>query len=245
MTKVGQPLTIIMMAVMIFVGLVDGDLKQAYCSEVPVKSAVPESTLDVVVHRKVAQKTTSRSATKAHKKKIKKSSVTHLKNSAKSVSAGQKGTQRHHKTTRGRCEPQCITYARQRSGIMRSRTGPENGPLTWFASEKKLGMTSLVPEPGSIMIIRAHKEHRMPTGHGLYVEQVLADGPERYKIIFSHTNFDRHCSLETDKEGIYDHATKTLDVYSGAWQSWGQGLKVAGFIHRISPPSSDSQPPAL
>lgn len=131
-----------------------------------------------------------------------------------------------------RCEPQSLTYARERSGIMRSRTGCDNGPLTWFASEEKLGKTSADPVPGSVLILGANKNHGMPTGHVAYVEEVYPQGASSYRLIFSHANYDRKCSLETNIEATYDRTAMTLDISSGAWQSWGRGLGVTGFIHR-------------
>lgn len=133
---------------------------------------------------------------------------------------------------RKRCEPQSLTYARKRSGIMRSRTGCENGPLTWFASETKLGKTSAEPVPGSVLILGGDKGHGMPTGHVAYVEEVYPEGASSYRLIFSHTNYDRKCSLETNIEARYDSSAMTLDIFSGAWKSWGRGLRVAGFIHQ-------------
>ena len=153
---------------------------------------------------------------------------------AKATVAEQSKTtkQRTVKKSSGRCEPQSLTYARQRSGIMRSRNGVENGPLTWFASEKQNGMTSDQPVSGSVLILGADKGHGMPTGHVAFVEQAHPSGSSRYKVIFSHTNYDRKCSLETNIEAVYDSAAKTLDIYSGAWQPWGRGLRVAGFIEQ-------------
>ena len=134
-----------------------------------------------------------------------------------------------HQASWGRCEPQSLTYARQRSGIMRSRTGRENGPLTWFSSERKLGKTSGEPVPGSVLILGA-QGHGMPTGHVAYVEKVYPDGDSSYRIVFSHTNYDRRCSLETGIEALYNSSAMTLDIFSGAWKAWGSGLRVAGFI---------------
>ncbi len=142
-----------------------------------------------------------------------------------------KGTFRK-RSVGGRCEPQSLTYARDRSGIMRSRSGHENGPLTWFASEKRLGKTSDQPAPGSVLILGADRGHGMSTGHVAYVEEASPSGASRYKLTFSHTNYDRKCSLETNIEAIYNSSAKTLDIYSGAWQPWGRGLKVAGFIQQ-------------
>lgn len=139
------------------------------------------------------------------------------------------GGERSGKATCKRCEPQSLTYARQRSGIMTSRNGSDNGPLTWFASEKKSGRTTDEPTPGSVLILGG-QGHGMPTGHVAYVEKVIPESPSTYRVIFSHTNYDRRCHLETDIEAFYNREAMTLDVRSGAWQSWGRGLKVAGFI---------------
>lgn len=145
---------------------------------------------------------------------------------AESPSPGKK---RRRPASPKRCEPQSLTYARQRSGIMSSRNGRENGPMTWFAAEKKNGRTTDEPTAGSVLILRG-QGHGMPTGHVAYVEEVFPEGPTTYRVVFSHTNYDRQCHLETNIEAFYDRAAMTLEVRSGAWRSWGRGLKVAGFI---------------
>lgn len=150
---------------------------------------------------------------------------------ARPAGKGQAG-RRAAKVGRKRCEPQSLTYARQRSGIMTSRNGIENGPLTWLASEKKLGRSTTEPTAGSVLILGA-QGHGMPTGHVAYVEEVSPAGPSTYRVVFSHTNYDRQCHLETDIESLYNRDTMTLDIQGGAWESWGRGLKVAGFIRDI------------
>lgn len=129
-----------------------------------------------------------------------------------------------------RCEPQCIPYIRCRSGIDSCRIGYQNGPLTWFACEEQRGNTGLVPQPGSVLILAANSRRKMPTGHGLYVEEVVETAPSLYRLILSHTNFDRRCSIETNIEAFYDQRQRTVDFLSGAWHTWGQDLGVAGFI---------------
>ena len=131
-----------------------------------------------------------------------------------------------------RCEPQSLPFARCRSGIKSCNLGWNNGPLTWFACEKKRGNTSSIPRPGSVLILAAVTRHKMPTGHVAYVEKVIAEDATHYQIIFSHTNYDRKCALETDIKGSYNSSTKLLDIHSGAWKDWGKGLPVAGFILR-------------
>ena len=130
----------------------------------------------------------------------------------------------------GRCEPQSLPFARCRSGIMSCRLGVENGPLTWFACEERRGNTSLLPRPGSVLILAANARRKMPTGHVAYVEEARQEGPLRYRLVFSHTNFDRRCSLETGVAATYDSGSRTIDIESGAWRAWGKKLPVAGFI---------------
>ena len=129
-----------------------------------------------------------------------------------------------------RCEPQSLPFARCRSGIDSCRIGYENGPLTWFACEKQRGNTSLTPRPGSILILAANGRRKMPTGHVAYVEKVIAQSGTSYRLTFTHTNYDRRCSLESNIKATYDSAAQTLDIHDGAWGAWGKGLPVAGFI---------------
>jgi len=132
---------------------------------------------------------------------------------------------------RSRCEPQCIPYARCRSGIDTCRTGHENGPLTWFNCEKSQGKTTAEPRSGSLMVLAANNRHNMGTGHIIYVEKIVAETDGTYRLSLSHTNFDRRCSLEEKVSAVYHRDTRTVDFVSGAWKVWGKGLKVAGFIH--------------
>lgn len=130
-----------------------------------------------------------------------------------------------------RCEPQSLPFARCRSGINSCRKGWNNGPLTWFACEKKRGNSSLIPSPNSVLILAANK-HSMPTGHVAYVEEVLAAKAPHYRFIFSHTNYDRQCSLETDILAEYNSSTRTMNILTGAWKDWEKELPVSGFILR-------------
>ncbi len=140
---------------------------------------------------------------------------------------GGKGSKRGKAS---RCEPQSLPFARCRSGIDSCRIGHENGPLTWFTCEKQHGNTSLTPQSGSILILAANSRRKMPTGHVAYVEEVIAQSATVYLLTFTHTNYDRRCSLESNIKATYDSAAQTLDIHGGAWQAWGKGLPVAGFI---------------
>lgn len=139
---------------------------------------------------------------------------------------------RHGKRSGGRCEPQSLPYARCRSGIRSCNNGYENGPLTWFACEKKAGNTGSEARAGTVLILAANNRRKMNTGHVMYVEGVTPLSPARCKLSLSHTNYDRKCSKETKIEATYDRQKMTIDIHSGAWKAWGQELKVAGFILR-------------
>ena len=129
-----------------------------------------------------------------------------------------------------RCEPQSLPYARCRSGIMSCRIGRENNPVSWFACEKRNNNTTHDPFPGSVLILGIDRKHGMPTGHVAYVEDVVPVGPSSFRLILSHTNYDRRCSLETRIEAIYNQKSMTLDVKTGNWKAWGRSLRVSGFI---------------
>ncbi len=134
------------------------------------------------------------------------------------------------KKSSGRCEPQSLPYARCRSGVMSCRLGSETGPLQWFACERRKGNTSDIPMANCILILSANARRKMPTGHVAYVEDAISEDRNTFRLILSHTNHDRKCSLETLIEARYDRSRMTLDVLTGVWKQWGQGLKVAGFI---------------
>lgn len=142
------------------------------------------------------------------------------------------GGLKHQGRRSGRCEPQSLPYARCRSGIKSCNNGYENGPLTWFACEKKAGNTGAEAKAGTILILAANSKRKMTTGHVMYVEGVSPLSPSTCKLILSHTNYDRKCSKETKIEAIYNRKAMTIDIRSGAWKAWGQNLKVAGFILR-------------
>ncbi|MBA3005777.1 MAG: hypothetical protein FP810_04135 [Desulfocapsa sp.] len=143
----------------------------------------------------------------------------------------QRSSSQRKKKKWGRCEPQSLPFARCRSGINSCRKGWNNGPLTWFACEKKRGNSSLIPSPNSVLILAANK-HNMPTGHVAYIEEVLAARAPHYRFIFSHTNYDRQCSLETGHVVEYNSSTRTMNILTGAWKDWGKELPVSGFILR-------------
>ena len=246
MKRLTGRLVVMGVATMFFLGPVSGGQEKtaapmpgiiAWLGEAILPPAVAEAATSEAPNSKA---TTSRSAKAKKKKSAKKSKKTRQ---AKADCCGQEG-KRRGKASGKRCEPQSLTYARQRSGIMSSRNGTDNGPMTWFASEKKSGRTTDEPTPGSVLILGS-QGHGMPTGHVAYVEQVFAEGPSTYRVIFSHTNYDRRCHLETAIEARYNRATMTLDVHSGAWKDWGRGLKVAGFINNnetvaLTPPPEPS-----
>lgn len=134
------------------------------------------------------------------------------------------------KTRRGRCEPQCIPYARCRTGVMSCRLGPENNSLTWFACEQKHKNTTSEPGPGMVMVLKANARRMMPTGHALVVESAKQEGPGVWLLVVSHANYDRGCSLETNVSVRFDKKAMRAAFLDGEWQAWATDLAVAGFI---------------
>ncbi|MBV5306164.1 MAG: CHAP domain-containing protein [Desulfobulbaceae bacterium] len=226
------------------ISLLLGMLFMSGCAIDPQQAAIDGSqdSLQEEVCQNTAEVTTSRTASLkseedssddpdlSSESDLNSSSLRH-RSSRECYSLQPTCTQKTKKRER-RCEPQSLPFARCRSGINSCGLGWNNGPLTWFACEKKQNNTSSVPRAGSVLILAAVTRHKMPTGHVAYVEKVMPEDDSHYQIIFSHTNYDRQCSLETNIKASYNSSTKILDIHSGAWKDWGKKLPVAGFILR-------------
>ena len=158
--------------------------------------------------RKKTVRTVKHSSTTASGKKIKK---------AKKI------------TVRGRCQPQCLIYARCRSGFMSCRLGNTNS-LSWWPCAKAQGLISQVPLPGSVMLLGKQDKARMRAGHAVYVEEVCALKNGRFLLRVSHANYDRRCSLDLDAKVLYNAQTRTTDFLTGAWKKWAKNLKALGFV---------------
>jgi hypothetical protein len=149
--------------------------------------------------------------------------------------AGKSSDQCYKKTPKSkksRCEPQCIPYARCRTGVDSCRLGRENNSLTWFACEKKRKSTTDEPGPGMVMILLANARRNMPTGHALVVEKATPQGKDAWLLIVSHANWDTHCGLETGAKVLYNRKTMKAAFLSGEWKDWASDLAVAGFIEK-------------
>ncbi len=135
------------------------------------------------------------------------------------------------KTVTGRCQPQCVPYARCRSGIMTCRLG-DTGPVEWFECARKNKATTSIPKAGSIMVIAGNKGRKMSTGHLGYVEEACPNADGTWTLRFSHTNYDRKCHLDLDAKVLFNPKTMTATFLSGAWKAWAKDLKISGFILR-------------
>lgn len=140
------------------------------------------------------------------------------------------------------CQPQCIPYARCRTGSTSCQLG-NTSPVQWFLCEQARGYTSAIPQPGSLMAIGINHRHHITTGHTLYVEEVCANADGTYKLRVSHSNYDRRCHLEEDALVHYDPNTMEADFLTGNWAPWGEDLPVQGFILQEPAPSSEKRPP--
>jgi len=149
--------------------------------------------------------------------KLEPGSVTKVKKGKKFISV------------KGRCQPQCIPYARCRSGYTSCRLG-DTSPVGWFYCAQKNGDSSNLPIAGSLMVIGVHKDRGMPTGHLGYVEEVCPNADGTYTLRFSHTNYDRQCHLDLDAKVIFNPKKMEANFVSGYWQVWAKNLKILGFI---------------
>lgn len=130
---------------------------------------------------------------------------------------------------KGRCQPQCLIYARCRSGFMSCRMGNTN-PVRWWPCAKSAGLTSQIPLPGSVLLLDRQRDQRMRVGHAVYVEEVcrLKDG--RYLLRVSHSNYNRMCALDLDARVLYNVKTRSAEFISGAWADWAKDLRALGFV---------------
>ena len=143
--------------------------------------------------------------------------------------SGKKKAKAKQASARGRCQPQCLIYARCRSGFMSCRLGNTTS-LSWWPCASAQGLTSQVPLAGSVMLLGRQDKARMRVGHAIYVEEVCELENGQYLLRVSHSNYDRRCGLDLDAKVLYNPKTRTADFLSGAWKKWANGLKVLGFV---------------
>ena len=153
------------------------------------------------------------------------------RNGCFALQPGKVTKNKQKKTVTGRCQPQCIPYARCRSGIMTCRLG-DTGSVEWFECARKNKATTSIPKAGSIMVLDANKRRKMSTGHLGYVEEACPNPDGTWTLRFSHTNYDRKCHLDLDAKVLFNPKTMTATFLSGAWKAWAKDLKIRGFILR-------------
>ena len=129
----------------------------------------------------------------------------------------------------GRCQPQCLIYARCRSGFMSCRLGNTN-PLSWWPCAQAQGLSSQIPVAGSVMLLEAQDDTRMRVGHAAYVEEVCTLKNGQFLLRVSHANYNRRCSLDLDAKVLYNPQTRTANFLSGAWAKWAKNLRAFGFV---------------
>jgi len=158
----------------------------------------------------------------------KKAKVTAKRSPAKTTKKKQLRTKEVVRTV-GLCQPQSLIYARCRTGIDTCRLG-STSPVQWFACARTNGATSKIPVAGSVIVIGAHPERRIHTGHPAYVEEARCNGDGTWTLRISHTNYDRKCHLDLDAKVIFYPRTMTASFVGGHWSAWAKDLKVLGFI---------------
>ena len=151
------------------------------------------------------------------------------KQSKKKVAKETRKKTRKVVRTVGLCQPQSLIYARCRTGITTCRLG-NTSPVQWFACARKNGATSNIPVAGSVIVIDAHPERRIHTGHPAYVEEARRNDDGSWSLRISHTNYDRRCHLDLDANVIFYPCSMTASFTSGPWSTWAKKLRVLGFI---------------
>jgi hypothetical protein len=153
--------------------------------------------------------------------KISKKSVT--------TASGKKVEKTKTTVVAGRCQPQCLIYARCRSGFMSCRLGHTN-PLSWWPCAQAQGLVSQIPVPGSVMLLEKQDDERMRVGHAVYVEEVCTLKNGQFLLRVSHANYNRRCSLDLDAKVLYNPQTRTANFLSGVWAKWAKNLRAFGFV---------------
>jgi hypothetical protein len=142
---------------------------------------------------------------------------------------GKKSGKTRKIVLKGRCQPQCLIYARCRSGFMSCRLGNTN-PLRWWPCAEKKGATSQIPVPGSVLLLDRQKDQRMRVGHAVYVEEVCRLKNGEYLLRVSHSNYNRMCGLDLDAKVLYNAKARSAAFITGAWAKWAKNLRTLGFV---------------
>jgi hypothetical protein len=121
------------------------------------------------------------------------------------------------------CNPQCVPYAREKSGINTCKNG-QTSPIEWYNCEKNKGDK---PKDGCVMILE--KQGGMPIGHAVYVKDSKKEDGGKYKLKISHSNFDCKCSQE-NATATYHKDTHKVKFKDGHWDN--KEFNVLGFIYK-------------
>jgi len=123
------------------------------------------------------------------------------------------------------CQPQCVTYARERSGIKSCRVGWYGTARDWYYCERRHGKTTTKPKKRRVLIL-----NEFSTGHAMYIEKSKRKGHGKYKLRLGHSNFDNRCSIEKHIKAKYYRHKKKIKIKTGHWR--GKRFKVLGIIKR-------------
>jgi len=121
------------------------------------------------------------------------------------------------------CQPQCVTYARERSGIWSCRVGAQGTPKDWYYCERSHGKTTSKPKKGRVLIL-----DEFSTGHAMFIEKSKRKGHGKYKLRLAHSNFDWCCSIERHVKAKYYRHKHKVKIKTGYWR--GHRFKVLGII---------------
>jgi len=128
------------------------------------------------------------------------------------------------------CQPQCVTHARDESGINSCQVGPNGTALDWYNCEKSHGKTTNKPKKKRVIILKSNQHGIGHAGHAMYIYKKKSKGSGKYSLRLSHTNFDGRCGGPEKCKAKYYRYKKKLKIKTGVWA--GRKYKVMGIIKK-------------
>lgn len=134
---------------------------------------------------------------------------------------------RHHDLRGGLCQPQCLLYARCRTGFQTCMLGNTTS-ISWATCARQNGTLSSSPVAGSALLLDRRRNIR--SGHVIYVEETCRLKSGNWLLRISHANYDGTCRLDLDSKALFFPKTGCLTVLTGPWKRWAADLRVLGFV---------------
>jgi hypothetical protein len=122
---------------------------------------------------------------------------------------------------------ECGVYAKRVTGLTKIHANRSNPSVRTYLEAQNLNAAGYkvyeTPKKPSIGILDI-----AATGHAIAVTKKEKKDDGKYKIIFSHSNFDLKGSVEKGIKAKYSKKKRTIKIETGYWA--GKEFKVLGFI---------------